>query len=73
VSDAVGMLDRVDKTLHRPGHVHLTTACGLPLDFATVGPLSVTAARALRCCPECFDELDELLPALAAFDERSNP
>ena len=81
MSATVGMLDLGERTLHRPGSLHLRTACGVELEHASVGPLRVTAGRAERCCPECFDVLADLLPALDAMDalrsifttERSQP
>jgi hypothetical protein len=56
MNETVGMLDHADKTLHRPGRVHLTTACGVPLDSVTLAPMSMIAARAVHRCPECFTE-----------------
>ena len=56
----VGMLNHADKTLHRPGGVHLTTACGLDLDSVTLAPLtSSISERAARKCTECFPERSE--------------
>jgi hypothetical protein len=59
VSEAVGMLDHADRTLHRPGDVHLMTACGVHLGTVTVGPLSFVSERACWRCPECFTERSE--------------
>jgi hypothetical protein len=52
----VGMLDHADTTLHRPGDVHLMTACGVHLVAVTLGPMSTCARCAVRRCPECFPE-----------------
>jgi hypothetical protein len=57
VSETVGMLDHADRTLHRPGNVHLMTACGVHLDSVTLAPMSML--RAERGCPKCFHERSE--------------
>lgn len=59
MSEPVVMLDLTDGTLHRPGNVHLTTACGVYLGTVTVGPESTVEPRAVRNCPECFAERSE--------------
>jgi hypothetical protein len=50
----VVMLDLGDHTLHRPGPVHMRTACGVDLDNCTVGPRESVEQRAARRCPECW-------------------
>jgi hypothetical protein len=51
----VAMLDLDDMTLHRPGRVHLVTACGVgPLDHCQVGPTATVRVRAKASCPECW-------------------
>ena len=54
MSPEVGMLDLSTGLLHRPGSVHLTTACEIPLETCTVGPLHFVAERAEKCCYRCF-------------------
>lgn len=56
MSVEVVMLDRVDHTLHRPGSVHMVTACGVELDHATIGPRAHVEERAARRCSECWPE-----------------
>jgi len=57
--ETVGMLDHADRTLHRPGNVHLMTACGVHLVAVTLGPMSTCARSAVRRCPECLPERSE--------------
>lgn len=57
MSVMVVMLDVSDGTLHRPGPVHMRTACGVDLEVATVGPRHADfVERAARWCVECFPE-----------------
>jgi hypothetical protein len=55
MSREVGMLDCALGVLHRPGSVHLRTACGRDLCVCTIGPLEYVAARADHGrCDKCF-------------------
>lgn len=55
MTTTVAMLDLSDRTLHRPGDVHLVTACGIgPLGECQVGPTEAIRPRAERLCPECW-------------------
>jgi hypothetical protein len=55
----VVMLDLTDLTLHKPSHVHLITACGVPMAECTVGAADMVQQRAQRICPECWGIPDD--------------
>jgi hypothetical protein len=60
VARTVGMYDEALGVMHRPGSVHLRTACGVALVVTTVGPLEHLEGRATRAgvawswCPTCW-------------------
>jgi hypothetical protein len=54
----VVMVDLGLGVLHRPGSVHLRTACGHDLTVATVGPRHIVERRAESRCERCFPKAD---------------
>lgn len=54
MTEPVVFLDGEDCTLHATSSEHLVTYCGIPLEVATVGPLSALLRRSARYCTGCF-------------------